>query len=165
MATPSVFNLSEFVHAVDGVVVGPSWSGDLCRELLRALRLARPATPGSLSDPSGDLAVVARVYHEVLTLDPDSAQWPIFASGKSRPSLFKSAIRHSVFDDAAIDSLCALDDAEHLLAANVARWLLRLPQQKSAVMVFVALPPSLEPTEAMPRHRSRSASMEVAAVA
>lgn len=162
MTAPSVFCLSKFLHAVDGMVVGPAWTDHLSRELLRALRLARPAAPDPDQESPDDFAMACRVYHEVLTLCPGSAQWPVFAYGNPRPSLFKHAVvAVAGFDNGALDALCRLDEHEHLLATNVARWLLRMPQQASSTVVFVT-PPAAH----SPRPRSRTATArEVAAVA
>jgi hypothetical protein len=143
MGTATVFNLSEFLHIADGVVVSSAWTDDHCRELLRSLRLARAAAPDDLGDPVVDVAVAARIFHEVLDLHPTAQRWPVFAGGRKQQSLFKCAVLHAVDgDDPGAAALLRVDDDEALLAANVARWMLRLPQQTSSTLVFATPPPS-----------------------
>ena len=159
MTTPSVFQVSNTLDVADGVVVGPLWTEDLCRELVRALRTAAPAPddPEREEFPT-DLLVAARVFHEVLTLAPGLARAPLFAANRERPSLFKRAVLHAhARPDLA--ALCRLSDLSALAAANVARWLLRLPQQSSATVVF-SPPPGLSS-----KTRSRTATAREIALA
>lgn len=169
MTTTSVFSLHEFLHTVDGVVVGPAWTDDRCRGLLRALRLAQPAAPGPRSEDEpateNDLASAAKIYHQVLSLSSRASRWPIFAGASSRPSLFKEAVRAaSEFDDAALYALCQLSDGDHLLASNIARWLLQMEQQRNLTMVFAVPPPALHRPSSRVRS-SRAIAREIAAVA
>lgn len=154
MAAQAVFTLSN-LQTVDGMVVGPEWSDDQSRELLRVVRRACPAAPDvHPEDPASldDFMVSVRVFHEVLSLYPGSDRWPLFAGASSRPSAFKCAVKHT-HDVADAYALCRLSDSEALLAWNVARWMLCLPQQASASMVFAAPPPAHLPA---PRLRSRA---------
>lgn len=166
MAAQAVFTLSN-LQTVDGVVVGPVWTDDRSRELLRVVRRARAAAPDVLpgdDDPAStdDFLVSVRVFHEVLSpgMYPGSDRWPLFAGRSRRPSAFKCAVRHT-HDAADLDALCRLSDFEALLAWNTARWMLCLPQQVSATMVFAAPPPAHSPH---PRFRPRLPRAECVAV-
>jgi hypothetical protein len=155
VATMSVFRLSEFVHTAGGKVVGPAWTDDLSRELLRALRLAAPD-----ASPESDFAVAARVFHEVLSLNPEAAGWPVFSNGRPRHSLFKEAVMQCRSGE-EVDALCRVaevDDTAILLATNVARWMLNLCQQDTLTLVFVSSP-------VIPGPRSSRNHRPVAAVA
>lgn len=156
MAAQAVFTLSN-LQTVDGMVVGPAWSDDQSRELLRVVRRACPATPDvHPEDPASldDFMDAVRVLHEVLSpgMYSGSDRWPLFVGPSARPSVFKCAVRHT-HDLADLLALCRLSDSEALLAWNVARWMLCLPQQVSATMVFAAPPPAHSPP---PRLRPRA---------
>ena len=148
MAALSVFTLSD-LHTVDGMVVGPVWSDDQSRELLRVVRKARAAAPDVHPDDPvsiDDFMVSARIFHETLApgMYPGSDRWPLFAGASERSSVFKCAVKHT-HELADVYALCRLSDFEALLAWNVARWMLCLPQQSSATMVFAAPPPAHSP--------------------
>lgn len=161
MATSSVFNLSEVLDTVDGMVVGPAWTDDRCRELLRSLRMVSPAAPDApdADEQDTDVLVAARVFHEVLSLTPASVQWPVFSGASPRHSLFKAAVTHAL-SPGELTALSRLSDASALLAANVARWMLQLRQQTSVAVVFT--PP---PRAGAPRTRTRYATAREVAVA
>lgn len=161
MGAPSVFTTAS-LQTVDGVVVGPAWTDDRGRELLRYLRSQRPAAPDypDGDEYDSDVSIASRVFHEVLALHPAAERWPVFAGRSSRSSLFKAAVTHA-HDPADLTALARLSDASALIAANIARWLLQLPQQTSATMVFVS-PPS-PPVPPPPRRSSYSTAREVAA--
>lgn len=160
MGTAAVFNLTEFLNISDGVIVSSAWTDDQCRELLRSLRLARAAAPDDPGDPDVDVAVAARIFHEVLELHRSSQRWPLFAGVRRQPSLFKQAVLHAVESgDPGAAALLRVDDAEALLAANVARWMLKLPQQTSPTLVFATPPPS---GHRVPAQRVRVKQREVA---
>jgi hypothetical protein len=143
MGTSTVFSLEESLHIEDGVIVSSAWTDDHCRELLRSLRLVRAAAPDDPGDPDSDVAVTARVFHEVLDLHPSAQRWPVFAGDKRQPSLYKRAVVHAIEgDDPGAAALLRVTDSEALLAANVARWMLKLPQQHSPTLVFATPPPS-----------------------
>lgn len=139
--TTSVFQLDRFLDIADGVVVGPAWTDDRCRELLRCLRLESVTAPDDLEAPEhpSDVAIAARIFHEVLALQPAARRWPVF-SGHSRgfrSSLFKASLLHAHRPD-ELSALVRLTDVGALTSANVARWMLQLPQQESPTLVFVA---------------------------
>ncbi len=163
MTTASVFQMSDTFDMVDGVFVGPAWTDESCRELLRALRKVRAVAPDNpdAAECATDVWVVARVFHEVLTLHPASTRWPIFAGSKPRSSLFKAAITHA-YDPGDLSALARLSNDSALAAANVARWLMRLPRQTSATVVFTQPPGVGLPSQ---RTRSRYATAREIAVA
>jgi hypothetical protein len=158
MGTLSVFE-SEDLQTVDGMVVGPAWTEHRGRELLRFLRVTRPAAPDSpdIDEQPTDVVVAARVFHEVLTLTPASIRYPVF-SATSRHSLFRTAILHA-HDSGDLAALCRLSDQSALQAVNVARWLMQLPQQHSLTLVFAAPPSGVSRPS---RVLSRATAREVA---
>jgi hypothetical protein len=106
------------------------------------------------------VAVTARIFHEVLELHPASRRWPVLSGGRIQPSLYKRAVMHAADgDDPGIAALLRVDEEEALLAANVARWMLQLPQQSSLTLVFVTPPASSHHHLPRPRHESREAAV------
>lgn len=163
MTTPSVFHVTDVLDIADGVVVGPAWTDDHSRELLRSLRMVRAAAPDSpdAEEHCDDIAVASRIFHEVLALNPPSVRWPVFTGSSARHSLFKAAIRHAHMPG-DLSALVRLSDRSALMAANVARWMLRLPQQTSSMVVFATPPSGVAPRV---RTRSRYATAREVAVA
>lgn len=143
--------VEEFLEIADGTVVGPEWSDDRCRDLLRALRMASVAAPDAPDggECPGDVAVAARIFHEVLSLNTSAQSWPVFAGRRSRSSLFKAAVLHAL-EEPGVTALLRLSETSALLGANVARWMLGFEQQTSPTMVFIAPPPPRRSTGTAP---------------
>lgn len=147
----------DMLNIEDGKIIRSEWSDDLCRELLRALRKTRAAAPDApeAEEYPGDVAVTARIFHEVLSLSPAGSHWPVFSSGRLRHSLVKAAILHAV-DDPDLTSLLRLSNESALLAANVARWMLQMKQQTVTTSVFASPPPA---RTSIPKPRKTQSSL------
>lgn len=153
MTTSSVSCSYEALNMVDGVVLGPTWTEHLSRELLDALQRVSTAAPDDLDgDECGsDVDVAALVFYEVLQRHSSADRWPVFSGGSPRPSLFKAAVLHAVLR-VEVAALVRLSPESALAAANVARWMLRRSQQSSPVVVF-SRPPGLGSRRAVPAPR------------
>jgi hypothetical protein len=123
------------------MVLGPEWTVDNCRAVLRFLRKTETEFQGDWDreELESDVLVSAKLFHEVLTESPTAARWPLFANTSRRPSLFKATVRYAV-DREELSALVRLSDQSSLLAANIARWMLQLPQQSSSTIVFSTPP-------------------------
>lgn len=111
---------SELKFNSDHVVVGPVWSEDVCREVVRAVRKA------TASDVRGRVAVLVRLAHEVLSERPEARDWPVFSPCSSTPRMYYYMLRAATYDD--FDAFDVDDEFAEIRAVNVARWLLQLPQ-------------------------------------
>jgi hypothetical protein len=160
VTTPSVFDVSAHFDLGDGVAVRLLWSEALTCELLVSLRMLSPLCPEDVEgdEQNYDVLIAARLFYEVLRGHSEAKRWPVVSGDSPRPSLVKTALQES--QDTSVVSLVRLEDRSVLIAANIARWLLRLPQQSSPTMVFAA-PPRLS----APRARSDFKESDPVAVA
>ena len=118
----------------DGVVTGPEWSQEGMTFLIREMRKAQPA-PGI-----SDLLVLARIFHELFEEKPETRTWPLFSRQGEDKSLLREIV--SLTPWAEVHALYRAEEENYHMAANLARWVLRLPQQPHPMVVFVEdLPP------------------------
>lgn len=113
----------------DGLVTGPEWSVERAAYLVREMRKAAPA-PGL-----SDLLVLGRIFYDLFTEAPSTRYLPVLSRHETDKSLVQAMI-----EPARSADLPALERAEAedvLAASNIARWVLRLPQQSSPFVVFV----------------------------
>lgn len=131
----------------DGVVLEKELDDDGSTVFLREVRKAKP------DGGPGDILVLARLAHEVLTETSESRLWPLFsASAPSKASsLFKAMVLASRAEDA--EALEGASDEDVLVASNIARWLIGIPQQTStaATVVFVDPPVGRVPSQHLRR--------------
>lgn len=118
----------------DGVVSG-CWSESSSSLLLRSIRKSVPG------DWLGDVFFLAQLAHEILTEYPSYSSLPIFTENKRSTSLSLEILKLINGDE--WDVVYRVSDDEFIAATNIARWILRLPQQTDAPLVFVSGPSSL----------------------
>ena len=94
----------------------------------------KEAVPGT---GESNLLVLTRVMFRVLSIYPLTRFRPVLSLDRHRPSLWQAAVLLSDHEEVA--AFTDTDDEMALTAANLARWVLELPQQTSVFpIVFVS---------------------------
>lgn len=129
-------NISGLTVSSDGLVTGPEWSYDLSTSVVRDLRKTNPKE----GDSQSDICVLARVAHELFTESQSASRWPLFLKMKegAKNSIYSAMLLSARDDD--IPAFMRVDEHEVLVATNIARWLLKLPQQTGSHVLFVSGP-------------------------
>lgn len=110
-------------------MIAPEWSVERMTQLVREMRKASP-------DPGlPDLLVLARIFHELFEEDISTTYLPVLSRTAGDTSLTQAMIEPSRSED--LPALVRAEAEDILVASNIARWVLRLPQQSSPFVVVV----------------------------
>lgn len=128
----------------DGVVSG-CWSECASSILLGKIR---DSVPG---DELDDIFVIARLAHRVFSERKECRITPVFgSSSRGNTSTCLEMMRIADVED--WDAFERASDEDIVSGVNIARWILRLPQQTSSPIVFVEGPRAIP----SPRKQARS---------
>ena len=132
-------NISGLTVSTVGLVTDPEWSYELSTSIIRDLRKAKPEEGCDVASES-DIMVLARVAHELFSESQSAYRWPLFLKMKegARHSIYSSMLLSSRQDDTL--AFARAEETDILIATNIARWLLKLPQQTGSHVLFVSGP-------------------------